>query len=230
MKWLIDFLFRSSVGRKVVMSLSGLFLMLFLVVHLLGNLQLLRDDQGMQFNLYTYFMTHNPLIKLISYLLYFTILLHSIQGIYLAWCNRKAKGSKYAVVSNSGDSFFARYMIHLGLLIFVFLLIHMYQFWLQMKMGAVPVVQYPNHEHDYQDLYTPVVAVYQNMGFVVFYVVSMVFIAMHLIHGFHSAFQSIGLNHKKYNSLIRAVAWLYSILIPLGFAILPIYIYLTQAK
>ena len=125
MKWFIDFLFRSSIGRKVVMSLSGIFLMLFLIVHLLGNLQLLRDDQGMQFNLYTYFMTHNPLIKLISYSLYFTIILHSIQGIYLAWVNRKAKGSNYAVSTNTSDSFFARYMIHLGLLILVFLVIHM---------------------------------------------------------------------------------------------------------
>lgn len=229
MKWFIDFLFRSSIGRKVVMSLSGLFLMLFLVVHLLGNLQLLRDDQGMQFNLYTYFMTHNPLIKLISYSLYFTIILHSIQGIYLAWVNRKAKGNKYAVSSNASDSFFARYMIHLGLLILVFLLIHMNQFWLQMKLGAVPVVQYPGHEHNYQDLYTPVVEVYRNIGFVIFYIVSMIFIAMHLIHGFHSAFQSLGLNHKKYNMLIRTLGWLYAILIPLGFAILPIYIYLTQA-
>ena len=229
MKWFIDFLFRSSIGRKVVMSLSGIFLMLFLIVHLLGNLQLLRDDQGMQFNLYTYFMTHNPLIKLISYSLYFTIILHSIQGIYLAWVNRKAKGSKYAVSTNTSDSFFARYMIHLGLLILAFLLIHMYQFWLQMKLGAVPLVKYPGHEHDFQDLYKPVVEVYSNIGYVVFYTVSMIFIAMHLIHGFHSAFQSLGLNHKKYNGLIRSIGWLYAILIPLGFAILPIYIYLTQA-
>ena len=98
-----------------------------------------------------------------------------------------------------------------------------------MKLGAVPVLQNPGHDDDYQDLYTPVVEVYKNIGYVIFYTVSMIFIAMHLIHGFHSAFQSLGINHKKYNGLIRTLGWLYAILVPLGFAILPIYIYLTQA-
>lgn len=229
MKWLLDFLFRSSIGRKVVMSLSGLFLMLFLVIHLLGNFQLLLDDGGKQFNLYTYFMTHNPVIKLISYTLYFTILLHSFQGFYLAWQNRQAKGKKYAVSSNENASYFAKYMIHLGIIIFVFLIIHLYQFWLQMKIGNSPVVIYEGYDHSFQDLYTPVVEIFKNIGFVIFYIISMVVIAMHLIHGFQSAFQSIGLNHKKYNGLIRFIAWAYSILIPLGFAILPIYIYLLKA-
>lgn len=229
MKWVLDFLFKSSIGRKVVMSLSGLFLILFLMVHLLGNLQLLKDDGGMQFNLYTYFMTHNPLIKLVSYLLYLTILIHTFQGIYLAWKNRQAKGKKYAVTSNMNGSYFAKYMIHLGVIILIFILIHLYQFWLQMKLGNVPVVEYPGYEHTFQDLYTPVVDAFKNIGFVIFYCLCMIVMAMHLIHGFQSAFQSIGLNHKKYNAFIRFLGWAYSILIPLGFAILPIYIYLTQA-
>lgn len=229
MKWIIDFLFCSSIGRKVVMSLTGFFLMLFLLVHLLGNLQLLKQDNGMQFNLYTYFMTHNPVIKLISYILYATIILHTIQGIVLAWQNRKAKGRGYAVHTNVNGSYFAKYMIHLGILIFIFLIIHLYQFWLPMKTGASPIIQYPGHEHTYQDLYTPVVETFKNIGFVIFYILSMAIASMHLLHGFRSAFQSIGINFNKYNSLIQFLAWFYSIMIPIGFAILPLYIYLTRA-
>lgn len=211
------------------MSLSGIFLILFLIVHLLGNLQLLNDDGGMQFNLYTYFMTHNPLIKIISYVLYATILIHSIQGVALAWTNRKAKGVKYAVGSNVNASFFAKYMIHLGVIIFIFLVIHMVQFWLQMKLGATPVVEYPGKDHPYQDLYTPVVEAFKNPAYVVFYVFSMIVLAFHLWHGFQSAFQSLGLNHKKYNGLIHGLGMIYSVAVSAGFAILPIYIYLTQA-
>lgn len=229
MKWLFDFLFRSSVGRKVVMSISGLFLILFLVVHLLGNLQLLLDDGGMQFNLYTYFMTHNPVIKMISYILYFTILLHTFQGIYLALVNRKAKGKSYAIKSNVSKSYFARYMIHLGIIIFIFLMIHLYQFWLQMKLGNLPLVEYPGKDHLYKDLYTPVLQAFQHSGYVVFYVFSMFILSLHLWHGFHSAFQSLGIYHKKYNALIHWAGILYSVLIPLGFAILPVYIYFIQS-
>ncbi|MBK9106882.1 MAG: succinate dehydrogenase cytochrome b subunit [Saprospiraceae bacterium] len=229
MIWLFNFLFRSSIGRKVVMSLSGLFLILFLVVHLLGNFQLLADDGGMQFNQYTRFMTHNPLIKTISYILYFTILLHSVQGILLALENRKAKGKSYKVPSNADVSLFSKYMAHLGIIIFIFLLIHMYQFWLQMKLGNVTMVNYPNSEVAYQDLYVMVMATFNNLPFVIFYVISMLILGMHLWHGFQSAFQTLGLNHQKYNPLIRYAGMAYAILVSLGFAVIPIIIYLSQA-
>jgi succinate dehydrogenase / fumarate reductase cytochrome b subunit len=229
MKWLFDFLFKSSVGRKVVMSLSGLFLILFLIIHLLGNLQLLSEDGGMSFNVYTYFMTHNPVIKIISYLLYATILIHSVQGILLAIENKKAKGQTYTVKSSVSKSYFGRYMLHLGVIIFIFLMIHLYQFWLQMKLGKLPLVQYPGKDHMYIDLYTPVVYAFKDIGYVLFYIVSMIILALHLWHGFASAFQTIGMNHKKYNSLIQWVGIIYSILIPIGFTILPVYIYFIQS-
>jgi len=96
MGWLLRFL-NSSIGQKITMSLTGLFLMLFLVVHLAGNLQLLHDDGGEAFNAYSYFMTHNPLIKVISYANYFFILYHAYRGISLWLQNRAARGkTKYA--------------------------------------------------------------------------------------------------------------------------------------
>ncbi|MDQ3141153.1 MAG: succinate dehydrogenase cytochrome b subunit [Bacteroidota bacterium] len=229
MNWFSSFL-SSSIGQKILMSLTGIFLMLFLVIHLIGNFQLLASDQGKSFNIYTYFMTHNPMIVLISYVLYASILLHSIQGSLLWLKNRKAKGPSYAVKSTTGTNLASRYMMHLGLIIFIFLIIHLWQFWLQMKLGNLPMLTYPeSSEHQYKDLYTLVQAAYSNIYYVLFYVVCMIFLGFHLAHGFASAFQSLGMNHKKYTPIIRFIGLIYSILIPIGFAILPIYMYLVRS-
>ncbi len=212
------------------MSLTGLFLIVFLVVHLTGNLQLLAGDDGKAFNLYAYFMTTNPLIKTVSYLLYAGILLHAIQGWILWQKNRKARGSqRYAVKVNrvaGTNSFAASNMAWLGTIIFVFIVVHMYQFWLQMKLGATPMATYDGKT--VKDLYALVSVTYQNLGFVIFYVVSMVVIAYHLLHGFQSAFQTLGINHRKYTPFIKGVGIAYAILIPLGFASIPIIMYLQQ--
>lgn len=226
MSWFSNFL-TSSIGRKVIMSLTGLFLIIFLVIHLIGNLQLLSPDDGMSFNIYAYFMTHNPLIKTVSYLLYAFILIHAVQGWMLWSKNRKARGGqKYAVKNTRAvgtNSFAASNMGWLGTIIFIFLVIHMYQFWLQMKLGNTPLVTYEGHE--VKDLYTIVMDAYSNIGYVIFYVVSMVVVAYHLLHGFQSAFQTLGLNHRKYTPFIKGVGLVYSILVPLGFAIIPLYMY-----
>jgi len=227
MNWFSKFL-TSSIGRKLIMSLTGLFLILFLVVHLIGNLQLLIDDGGVQFNVYAKFMTSNPLIKTTSYGLYFFILLHAIQGILVWRKNAAAKGSKYAVSTNANNSWASRNMGPLGVVILIFILIHMWQFWFQMKIGAVDLVPQGEGGEMIKDLYKPVLAAFSNIGFVIFYVVSMIFIAIHLSHGFQSAFQSLGLNHKKYTPAIKFLGMAYSILVPLGFAIIPIYFLLFR--
>ena len=99
----------------------------------------------------------------------------------------------------------------------------MYQFWLQMKLGNLPMANYDGHE--VKDLYAIVAVAYENLGFVIFYVVSMAVVAFHLLHGFQSAFQTLGLNHKKYTPFIKGLGKAYSILVPLGFAIIPVYMY-----
>lgn len=226
MSWITHFL-TSSIGRKFIMSLTGLFLIIFLLIHLIGNLQLLVDDGGKQFNLYALFMTTNPLIKTTSYLLYFFILLHAIQGWIIMKANSQARGSKgYEVkvtVSKSTSSFSSTNMGWLGTIIFAFLVLHLYQFWLQMKLGAVPVAIYDGVE--VKDLYTPVVEAYSNIIYVIIYVVSMIVIGFHLYHGFQSSFQTLGLNHKKYTPLIQGIGKVYAILVPLGFALIPLVMY-----
>lgn len=229
MSWFSTFL-TSSIGKKVVMSLTGLFLISFLLIHLVGNLQLLAGDGGKAFNLYAAFMTTNPLIKTVSYLLYAGILLHAIQGWALWRKNRKARGSQgYAVKVNrvaSTNSFAANNMGWLGTIIFVFILVHMYQFWLQMKLDALPYATYEGQT--VKDLYSIVSYTFGNVGFVIFYVVAMVVIAYHLLHGFQSAFQTLGLNHQKYTPLIKTVGKAFAILVPLGFAAIPLFMYLTN--
>ena len=228
MRWFIDFL-TSSIGKKVIMSLTGLFLILFLFVHLVGNLQLLIDDGGKAFNLYAKKMTTDPLIKTVSYLLYLSILLHAVQGILLWNKNRKSRGQGYAVKVTRGSwatAKVAKNMGWIGTIILVFILIHLYQFWLQMKLGNLSYAEYDGEK--VKDLYTIVSATYTNIGFVLFYVISMVVISAHLYHGFNSAFQTLGLNHQKYAPLVKTVGTIYSIVVPLGFAIIPIFMFLAN--
>lgn len=209
------------------MSLTGIFLMLFLIVHLLGNLQILSNDGGVGFNAYAKFMTSNPLIKLTSYLLYLSILLHAIQGWRLWSQNRNARGAQgYAVKVTRAVSTNARAasrMGWLGTIIFVFLVLHMWQFWFQMKTGNVEMVNINGVE--VKDLYTPVMLAFSDPLYVIVYVFSMYVIGLHLNHGFQSAFQTLGINHKKYSPLIRFLGKAYSILVPLGFALIPILVF-----
>ncbi len=222
MSWFLKFL-TSSIGQKLIMSLTGLFLITFLVVHLAGNLQLLANDQGESFNTYAYFMTNNPFIKTTSYGLYFFILLHTIQGIALAIKNRGAKGSKYAVSSNAKTSSSGTKMALLGTLILAFLCIHMGDFWFKMKFtDTLAMVSYDGVDMQVKDLYSRVSLAFSNPILVVVYVIGQIVLAMHLWHGFQSAFQTLGLNHRKYTPAIHFLGKAYAILIPLGFVIIPL--------
>ncbi|HKK89070.1 MAG TPA: succinate dehydrogenase cytochrome b subunit [Saprospiraceae bacterium] len=228
MNWILTF-FKSSIGQKLIMSLTGLFLILFLIVHLGGNLQLLKDDGGEAFNIYAYYMTHNPLIKTVSYGLYFFIVLHAIQGIVLWRYNVQARGKqKYAVKSGSTTSWASRNMGMLGSLILIFIFIHMGDFWFAMKTDQLPMVSYESMDVKVADLYYKVNLSFQQLWIVIFYVIAMIGLAYHLSHGFESAFQSLGINHNKYTPIIKGVGKIYSIVVPLGFAIIPLYYYLFK--
>lgn len=201
------------------MALTGLFLITFLIVHLIGNLQLLHDDGGKAFNIYARFMTSNPLIKTVSYLLYASILVHVIWAILLTILNRKARGGSYAI-TNKSSAWTSRNMGVLGTIILVFLVIHMRQFWAEMHWGGIPTVNYDGEE--VKDLYTVVALAFSEVWYVVLYVVCMAALSFHLWHGFSSAFQTLGLNHLKYNGVIDFVGRTIAIVIPAAFAWIPI--------
>ncbi|MEZ4910251.1 MAG: succinate dehydrogenase cytochrome b subunit [Saprospiraceae bacterium] len=225
MKWLINF-FQTGIGKKLLMSLTGLFLIVFLLIHLVGNLQLLKDDGGMSFNMYAKFMTSNPLIKFVSYGLYFFILLHAIVGVSLALYNRGAKGSKYAVANHNKTTWASKNMALLGMLIFAFILIHMGDFWFKMKSGSLPMATYG--DTSVNDLYFRVAQAFENPIIVIGYVLGMIVLGFHLWHGFQSAFQTLGINHAKYTPFIKGFGKWYSILIPLGYIIIPVYHFLIH--
>jgi len=222
MSWITNFL-TSSIGRKLLMSITGLFLIQFLLVHLIGNLQLLVDDGGEKFNLYAKFMTSNPVIKAASYILYSAILLHIVQGFLLWKQNSASRKTRYAVNKNPNVDFSSKNMAWLGTIIMVFLILHLWQFWFKMKFGTVDPVTYG--DATVKNLYMLVAVAFKNPLYVFAYVAGMIVIGFHLKHGFHSSFQSLGLNHKKYTPLIKGLGLIYSVLIPLGFAIIPIYFY-----
>lgn len=223
MKWFID-LFSSTLGRKVVMAFTGLFIILFLAVHLAGNLQLLKDDGGEAFNVYAYFMTTNPLIKTIAYVNYALFLAHIFWALAITVHNRKARGSEgYAVTSSKSSIWSSRNMGILGTIILVFLVIHMRQFWGEMHFGSIPMKTYGDQE--VKDLYTTCSVAFADPLYVALYVISMVAIAFHLWHGFISAFQTLGLNHIKYNPVINFVGKAFSVIVPALFALIPIWMF-----
>ena len=226
MSWFTKFL-TSSLGQKLIMSLTGLFLILFLVIHLAGNLQLLLDDGGQAFNVYTKKMTTSPIIKTVSYGLYAFILIHAIQGLVLWSRNRAARGGRYAVNkvrTVKTNSFAANNMAMLGLLVLVFLGIHMGDFWFKMKFGEVNMVPYADGV-EYKNLYEKVEASFSQLWIVAVYVISMIGLGFHLLHGFQSAFQTLGINHKKYTPFIKSLGRVFSIVVPLLFAVIPLYFY-----
>ena len=215
----------SGIWKKVIMALTGLFLCTFLIVHMIGNMQLLVNDNGAMFNSYAYAMTHNPLIKFVSYFTYAGFLFHIIDGIVLSLQNRNARPIGYAYQkAGKSASWASRNMIALGLIIFFFLIAHLGQFWFQYKFGEIPL----EAGQPYKNLYLVVTQAFQQWWIVLLYLISLVALYFHLAHGFQSAFQTIGFRHPYYFKIITGVGNAYSILIPLGFAIQPIVVFLRS--
>lgn len=215
-------LFSSSIAKKYWMAITGLFLCLFLVGHLAGNLQLLLADGQIQFNEYAKFMTTNPAVKILSYLTYISVIVHIVDGIMLTLQNKKARPVQYAYNKPEANSTWAsRNMALLGISIMLFLIIHLRAFWFEMHWGDIGFDANQN-----KDLYTVVITSFKQWWYTALYVVFMVLLAFHLTHGFQSAFQSLGLKAGKYKDLIEKSGKAFAFAIPLLFAIIPIYIFL----
>lgn len=278
-------LLKSSIVKKYWMALTGLFLCLFLAGHLAGNLQLIFGD-ALQFNQYALFMTSNPAVKLLSYLTYFSILFHAVDGFLLTYQNVKARPIGYAKNNPSANSSFSsRNMAVLGTLILIFIVTHMVSFWAKMHfdknmpvyavtveaMGQkqnlyyttsgnyIPVESVGKNVQDatqngqqiyiengreffntqakikvsegYKDLHKITFAFFQHpkTGLIatILYVLAMIVLSFHLLHGFQSAFQSLGVNNK-FTPSIKTFGTLFAIIVPLLFAIIPVYIHFVK--
>ncbi|SFG10514.1 succinate dehydrogenase cytochrome b subunit [Pontibacter chinhatensis] len=214
--------FSSTVGRKIVMSVTGLFLCSFLVVHLIGNLQLFRNDGGEAFNIYSDFMAHNGIIRFMEIILVLGFLFHIYDALVLTRRNKAARPVSYANSHPEENSTWAsRNMGLLGTVILVFLIVHLWNFFVPARFGGLEAVP----DKDYDNLYSEIVLAFKNPIYVAIYVISMIALAYHLIHGFQSAFQTLGLDHKKYTPFIQKFGVAFSILICLGFASIPLYFF-----
>lgn len=218
--------FTSSLFRKTLAAFSGLFLTLFLIGHLVGNLQLFISGEigQKQFNEYALFMTTNPAVKILSYVTYSSIFLHVYFTLLLAVKSNNARKVEYSKSSgNTNSDWSSRNMTVLGTLILIFLVIHLKSFWYEMHFGEIGQDPWGN-----KDLHSVTLTAFHELWYVVFYVFSMVALALHLKHGVESAFQTIGIKTRLYESIIHKVAYSFALTIPAVFASIPIYIFWKQ--
>lgn len=215
--------FSSSIGKKLIMGLTGLFLISFLVVHCFLNCFVFIPDGGLMFNIGAHFMATNWIIRAMEVVLMAGLLLHIVQGARLTFQNQAARPVKYTYNDgNANSKWYSRSMGLLGTLLLIFLIVHLSQFWVVSRFTGIPSVDANGHE----DLYAVMKATFTELWVVVLYVLSMISLGYHLLHGFASTFQTMGWNHKKYTPIIKAIGVGFSIIIPLLFAAMPVWIYL----
>ncbi|MES2565618.1 MAG: succinate dehydrogenase cytochrome b subunit [Bacteroidota bacterium] len=218
---------KSSIGKKVVMGLTGLFLISFLVVHCFINSLIFFNDGGLTFNIGAAFMAHNWLIRAGELILFAGLILHIIQALILTIENNKARPVGYAKFNGAANSsWYSRSMGLLGTLLLMFLIVHLIHFWVKSRFTGLPGEDANGNEN----LYAVMQETFKMLWVVILYVLSMISLSYHLLHGFQSAFQSLGLNHKTYTPLIKKTGVAFSILIPLIFALMPILMYAGVIK
>ena len=215
------FLHFSSITKKIWMALLGLFLILFLIVHLSINLCLLRDDGGKWFRDASYFMGTNYIIKIFEVVLFGGFFFHILLGIILQIKNWLSRPVRYKVSNRTTTPFLSKYMIYTGGIVLTFLVIHLFNFFF-IKFGWVdnPVKPLEGGEPDFAGVAENL---FSQPWYSAIYIVLIIGLGFHLYHAFQAAFQTLGLDHKTYTPFITWVGIIYSIVIPLGFIIIPIY-------
>jgi len=212
----------SSLTKKFIMAFAGLFLVTFLLVHLAINLFILplTENHVEIFETAVHFMVTNPVIKIFEIILFGGFIIHIIIGLILQIQNWAARPKKYKKEGWSQTSFFSKFMVHTGILIFVFLVIHLGNFYF-VKFGLTDPVPGSAALATNHDFYHMAINLFNNTGYAIFYIVLILFLGFHLNHAVQSAFQSLGLNHSKYTPFIKAVGTIYSIVVAAGFIVIP---------
>ena len=211
---IITKIYQSSIGKKIVMSLTGLFLCIYLVVHLAGNLLLLKQDGGAAFDAYAEFLPSLLIIKIIEYVLFAVFIGHIVTSTILWIKNKRARPQQYEMNKpQENSSFFSRTTFFSGSIVFIFLVVHMRTFWVASRF-----------QHDeYPSMYAVAKTAFASPAYSLFYVAAIILLAFHLRHGFQSAFQTLGIKHQRYARLIELVGVIFWLIIPIGFAYIPIY-------
>lgn len=217
----------SSIGKKVIMGLTGLFLVSFLVVHCFLNSLIFFNDGGRTFNAGAHFMATNWLIRAMEIVLFLGLILHSVQALILTRDNRRARPVGYAKFNGAANStWYSRSMGLLGTLLLIFLIVHLAHFWVKSRITGLEGHDAEGHE----DLYAVMQTTFTYGWVVILYCLSMISLAYHLLHGFQSAFQTLGLNHRKYTPFIKKFGVAFAIVIPVIFAAMPLTMYFGIIK
>lgn len=220
-------LFKTSVGRKNLMAFTGLFTAFFLIIHLIGNLILILPDsffpvefwgnvanQHDMYNAYSHFLVHFWPVSLVAWVLYAALIIHAFDALLITLKNWKAKGEKYVSKDYSTSSWYSRNMGILGIIIGIFIVVHMGQFWLKYKVLGT--------EHDLYDL---VVGTFKQTWVLVFYEIGIIALGFHLVHGIESAHRSLGMYPKSAMKVLKYIALCFGIVMAVLYAIIPLIIY-----
>ncbi len=212
--------FTSSVGKKLVMGFTGIFLILFLMIHAGLNACIWANDNGQMFNQGAHFMGGNIVPRILEIGLFIGLALHIVQGLMLELSNRSKRGVAYAKSYSEGSKWYSRSMGILGTLVLLFLILHLSNFW------------FPNRAHqnfvlgEEINLYEKMKTTFSELWVVIVYVLGCLSLGYHLAHGFQSAFITMGVHNKKYNQMLISIGYGYSIIITLAFVMMPISFYL----
>ncbi|ANH82409.1 succinate dehydrogenase [Niabella ginsenosidivorans] len=231
-------LFTSAVGKKITMALSGIFLILFLIVHAGLNACIWANDGGVMFNEAAHFMGATVVPRVLEIGLFVFFLIHIIQGIVLEIQNRSKRGIGYAVkMGNRGSTWNSRAMGILGALVLIFLVIHLSDFWFPSRFGGLESMYIDTASNqivppgtaggkEYHDLYGEMQHQFtQYPWIIIVYEVGVIALFWHLVHGFQSAFRTLGLTNHKYINLIKGTGVVYSVIICLAFMLMPLSFY-----
>ncbi|MEM9858538.1 MAG: succinate dehydrogenase cytochrome b subunit [Bacteroidota bacterium] len=212
--------------RKGIIATSGLFLCLFLVVHLSANCILLFPEEMAReaYNSYSTALRESPMIKIVAYLLYASLIFHVVYAVIVTYKNRKAKPDPYVLNrSNENSTWTSQNMGLIGIFILIFIVIHLANFWARIKLGLGESVGLDSRGH--VDVYEVTYALFQNIYYVLFYSILMVPLGLHLNHGLKSGFKTLGFFHKKGLKILAKVSLVYAVIISVGFGVIPLIVY-----
>ncbi len=216
----------ASIGRKFLMSVTGIFLLLFILVHLTINLLLIFDDSGELYNQGAHFMVTNPAIKVMEPILALGFLIHIIWSLLISWENYRARPVKYKKQDLSvASSWASRNMLILGALVFVFLVIHLANFYWKIKFTGHELLETGMAPgSDMHNTYNLVSDLFKNSWvYSLLYIIGGVLLGLHVTHGFWSALQTIGFSNKNWLNRLQFIAKVYAVIVAVGFAIIPLY-------
>jgi succinate dehydrogenase / fumarate reductase, cytochrome b subunit len=210
--------FKTSIGKKVIMSVTGLFLIVFLLVHLTLNLLVLVDEDGSTFNTAAHFMGTNPIMKVMEIVLAAGFVFHMLYATILTLKNQAARPIKYAVSNNSDSSWSSRNMYITGSTILAFLILHLLNYFYKIKFTDLIDSGQMSEYELVKGLFQP-----ENWYFSAFYILAFTLLGLHLNHSFQSSFQTLGLNNSNWIPRLNFIGALYAIIIAVGFSIIPIF-------